>query len=109
MVEQAESLINTGAKNKRMHMPHELFGKFSAKSDFIHYFTYGVSFTSEFITAITDVQLQLYLPPESSINKDFLSLVLQDKKKLLKLSDVRNVEVPLYDELSVVNLWPLMK
>ena len=44
MVEQAESQINTNASKKRMHMPHELFGKFSAKSDFIHYFTYGVSF-----------------------------------------------------------------
>ena len=26
---------------------------------------------------------QLYLPPESSINKDFLKLVLVDEKKLL--------------------------
>ena len=49
------------------------------------------------------------MPPEASINKDYLSLVLQDKKKLLRLDEVKKVEVPLYDELSVVNLWPLMK
>ena len=40
--------IAPGSK-KRMMMPNELFGKFSAKSDFIKYFRDS---------------LQLYLPPE---------------------------------------------
>ena len=48
------------------------------------------------------------MPPESYINKDFLALVLQDKKKLLKKSEVKGVEVPNYEELSVISLWPLM-
>jgi hypothetical protein len=39
MVEQASNIINTGANKKRMHMPHELYGKFSAKSDFMNYFS----------------------------------------------------------------------
>ena len=43
MVEQASTLINTNASKKRMHMPHELYGKFSAKSDFINYFSIQVS------------------------------------------------------------------
>ena len=50
MVEQAEGLINTGVSRKRMHMPNELYGKFSSKSDFIHYFTYEVRF--DFISLI---------------------------------------------------------
>ena len=37
-----------GSKKRKM-LPHELFGKFSAKSDFIKYFRDS---------------LQLYLPPE---------------------------------------------
>jgi hypothetical protein len=40
--------VNQGSK-KRTMVPNELFGKFSAKSDFIKYFR---------------EQLQLYLPPE---------------------------------------------
>jgi hypothetical protein len=43
------------------------------------------------------------------MNKDFLKQVLQEKKKLMTLSEVQRVNVPMYDELSVVNLWPDMK
>jgi hypothetical protein len=43
MESAADNLINTGASKKRMHMPHELYGKFSAKSDFIAYFENQVS------------------------------------------------------------------
>ena len=46
MVEQHDNVINAAASKKRMHMPHELYGKFSAKSDFIHYFSYQVSLRS---------------------------------------------------------------
>ena len=42
-------------------------------------------------------------------NKDFLKEVLSGDKELLELSDVRYINVPLYDELSVVTLWPLMQ
>ena len=43
------------------------------------------------------------------INKDFLKQVFVNDKKLFKLADVKFKHVPLYDELSVVQLWPLMK
>ena len=40
------------------------------------------------------------------VNKDFLKQVLNNKKKLLKLKDVKWVNPPKYDEISVVNLYP---
>jgi hypothetical protein len=50
--------------------------------------------------------VQLYLPPIDTINKDFLKEVLSGKKKLLNMKDVRQANVPQYDELSVKNLHP---
>ena len=41
--------------------------------------------------------------------KDYLKLVLADKKKLMPISDVRYVNVPTYDEISVLKLWPIMQ
>ena len=49
MHNQQEEFIGSSASKKRQLIPHELYGKFSAKSDFIKYFK---------------EQLQLYLPPE---------------------------------------------
>lgn len=43
------------------------------------------------------------------MNKDFLKQVFVGKKKLLGMSEVKRVNVPTYDELSVVNLWPDMQ
>ena len=40
------------------------------------------------------------------MNKDFLRAVLAYKKKLLKLTDVKFICVPKYEELSVKNLFP---
>ena len=94
-------------ESKKRKMPQELFGRFSSKADFLRYFK---------------EQMQLYVPPDhmvswitflttymSKINKDFLKEVFLNQKKLLKLSDVKFVQVPLYDELSVVKLYPLMQ
>ena len=53
--------------------------------------------------------VQLYLPPEYMMNKDFLKEVLTEDKALLRLDQVSRVNVPLYDELSVANIWPMMK
>ena len=53
--------------------------------------------------------VQLYLPPEYMNNKDFLKEVLTEDKALLRLDQVSRVNVPLYDELSVANIWPMMK
>ena len=43
------------------------------------------------------------------INKDFLKEVLAEDKELIELKDVRWINVPLFDELSVVNIWPMTK
>ena len=43
------------------------------------------------------------------MNKDFLKEVFIEDKALLKLHEVKRRHVPLYDELSVVRLWPMMK
>ena len=53
--------------------------------------------------------VQLYLPPEYMMNKDFLKEVFAEDKALLKLNQVSRINVPLYDELSVANIWPMMK
>ena len=52
--------------------------------------------------------MQLYVPPDGMITKDFLKLVLSGNKRLLELNEVKRVNVPVYDELSVRNLWPEM-
>ena len=43
------------------------------------------------------------------INKDFLKEVLAEDKDLLELKDVRWINVPLFDELSVIKIWPMTK
>ena len=43
------------------------------------------------------------------VTKDFLKEVLAGQKQLMKKADVKAVQVPQYDELSVRNLWPEMK
>ena len=53
--------------------------------------------------------MQLYVPPEYMINKDFLKEVFAEEKELLELKEVKWINVPLFDELSVVNIWPMTK
>ena len=43
------------------------------------------------------------------MNKDFLKEVLTEKKKLLEINEVKRVNVPKYDELSLLNFWPQMQ
>ena len=43
------------------------------------------------------------------LNKDFLKQIFIEEKSLLNLNEVKRVNVPLYDELSVVHLWPMMQ
>ncbi len=54
-------------------------------------------------------QLQLYVPPEKMLNKDFMRQLLIEDKKLLDRRAVQSVHVPQYDELSVKKFWPLMQ
>ena len=53
--------------------------------------------------------VQLYLPPEYMMNKDFLKAVFKREKALLKLAEVKRINVPLYDELAVTSIWPMVK
>ena len=41
-------------------------------------------------------------------NKDFLKEVFAGTKALLKLSEVKSVNMPMYDEFSVKEFWPHM-
>lgn len=55
------------------------------------------------------ISLQLYLPPPTMINKDFLKQVFADSKSLLKRSDLRTIETPKYAEISVKNIYPMVQ
>ena len=54
-------------------------------------------------------QLQLYVPPEKMVNRDFMKQLLGEAKSLLELRTVQHVNMPRYDELSVKKFWPLMQ
>ena len=43
------------------------------------------------------------------INKDFLKQVFANDKRLMKLSELKPVNVPKFDELSVKNIYPKIK
>ena len=43
------------------------------------------------------------------INRDFMRAILSGKKKLLKACDVKRVNIPKFDELSVKRVFPLVK
>ena len=53
--------------------------------------------------------VQLYLPPDWMLNKDFLKEILTEEKALLRLEQVNRSSVPQYDELSVIKLWPMFQ
>jgi|AACY02.9.fsa_nt_gi hypothetical protein len=43
--------------------------------------------------------------PYKMITKDFMKDVLQGKKKLMKMSEVRFINPPLFDEIAVKHLY----
>lgn len=43
------------------------------------------------------------------VNKDFLKKVLSGEKILIPMAQVKMIDVPNFDELSVSNLWPHLK
>ena len=49
------------------------------------------------------------MPPAKMLNKDFLKLLLTEEKSLLQLDQVKYVNVPRYDELSVRKFWPMLR
>ena len=85
--------FGSGTRKRRV-MTSELAGKFRSKQDFMRFFK---------------DHLQLYVPPEVYINKDFLKQVFRGEKDLLALAQVKYVNVPLYDELSVKSIFETFK
>ena len=75
-------------------MTQDLLARFRSKADFVSYMTN---------------QLQLYVPPEKMLNRDFMKQLLAEEKRLLELRAVQQVNMPRYDELSVKKFWPLMQ
>ena len=75
-------------------MTQDLLQRFQSKADFLAYMAN---------------HLQLYVPPEKMVNRDFMKQLLAEAKKLLELRAVRHVNMPRYDELSVKKFWPLMQ
>ena len=70
-----------------------------------------MSLLDDYICLLYDhtCSVQLYVPPEYMINKDFLKEVFAEEKALLELKEVKWINVPLFDELSVINIWPMTK
>ncbi len=48
--------------------------------------------------------MQYYLPPPKKVTKDFFKEVFAGRKHFIPNAQLRPIEVPKYDELSVVNL-----
>ena len=89
---------------KRMVMTSELEGKFKGKSDFLKYFKEACKYL---LGSITFCAVQLYLPSKTMLNKDFLKQVLSGEKQLLELKQVKFINVPVYDELAIKQIYPL--
>ena len=53
--------------------------------------------------------VQFYMPPEPVVNKDFLKEVIQGEKHLLLKREVKYIQVPHWEEVSVKRMYPLMK
>ena len=75
-------------------MTQDLLARFRSKADFVSYMTN---------------QLQLYVPPEKMLNRNFMKQLLVEEKRLLERCKVTHCTVPKYDELSVKHFWPLMQ
>ena len=92
-MQQQQNQALMGTKKRRV-MAQELLARFRSKEDFISYMSN---------------QLQLYVPPEKMLNRDFMKQLLVEDKKLLELCKVIHCSIPRFDELSVKKFWPLMQ
>ena len=54
-------------------------------------------------------RLQYYTPPPDDFNKEFIKAVLCDDKKLFKVSEIKVINMPKYDELSCKNVSKLVR
>jgi hypothetical protein len=49
--------------------------------------------------------VQLYLPSKGNFNKDFLKAILEGKKALLPMSELKPINILRYDEVSVKRMY----
>ena len=91
------------AKKKRSlkEIEAEVFtGRFRSKDDLIYYLRYEGKSRAPCNQSV----VQRYLPPSDLVTKDFLRKVFRGEKRLYKLNEVKRIEVPMYEELSVDSL-----
>ena len=79
----------------------DLIARFRSKQDIYEYLS---QHSKQTIITITLSIGQYYLPPIKKITKDFLKDVFAGRKHLVPRAQLRPIEVPRYDELSVVHL-----
>ena len=87
-------------------MPTEISNRFLSKDDFMKYFKdHCKSIVSRWLLFL----VQYYMLSDSYVNRDYMRDILAGRKSLFKINDVRWINVPKYDELSVKNLFPRLK
>jgi len=79
----------------------DLIARFRSKTDIYDYLTQHRKMTSKHNDFIVG---NYYLPPKKKITKDFLKEIFAGRKHLVPCSQIRPINVPRYDELSVVTL-----
>ena len=106
--EQLEGLQSRLLGTKKRHIPTcEFIGRFNSKKDLCRYIRQNCKARALFNQLL--LLVQYYLPPTGQVTKDFLKQVVNEEKDLLPVSEVKWVNMPQYDELSVSNLWPQVK
>jgi len=98
-VEAQQRQIN----KRRMIIPAEIANRFSSKSDFLRYFKEHRKWPP---STLTLAAVQFYVPPDLMVNKDYIRQILTEEKEFLPLKSVKHVNMPMYDELAVKNMWP---
>ena len=86
-----------------MIIPAEIANRFSSKSDFLRYFKEHRKWPP---STLTLAAVQFYVPPDLMVNKDYIRQILTEEKEFLPLKSVKHVNMPMYDELAVKNMWP---
>ena len=79
----------------------DLIARFRSKQDIYEY----LSQNSKTLWWVSRYDIgQYYLPPIKKITKDFLKDVFAGRKNLIPRAQLPPIEVPRYDELSVIHL-----
>ena len=95
--------VNTALQESLRNVrSEELLSRFRSKADLYRYLTHQ---SKHWLRLLTLAVVGLYLPSYETTRLSFIRDVLQDKKKLLKTTELVKINVPRYEELSVKNLY----